>query len=135
MLIRITKSAQTNIPLSINALPTIILPSTGTVDLAQFAAYEPKEILSALNDSHVEYEIVAAEAEAEDGASRGVEEAPSSITDERRDELLKLLDGTVAEVEAKLPDLTADERALLLAAEQSGKTRSTLISAFEALNA
>lgn len=43
-----------------------------------------------------------------------------------------ILDGNVADVIATLPGLTRDELTALLAAEQAGKTRVTLVAAIEA---
>jgi hypothetical protein len=153
MHIRITHSAQTNLPLSVNGKASIILPTDKSVDLSTFDGYEPAEIREALDLSNAEYEIVdapGASAEGEDG--RGVESSPSPvideeeppvveeeepapITDERRDELLKLLDSNIDDITPQLADLTAAERAVVLAAENDGKTRKTLIAAIEALNA
>lgn len=44
-------------------------------------------------------------------------------------DILDLLDGTVDEVVAALPELTGDQLADLLHAEQAGKTRKTLVEA------
>jgi hypothetical protein len=73
MLIRITSAAQTNLPISSNGRPTLILPVGADVDLTSFKGYEPDEILGVLDDSHATYEIVdAPAASAGDGADGGI---------------------------------------------------------------
>ncbi len=48
------------------------------------------------------------------------------------DELLAILDGTVKEVAAQLPDRTDDELAMLKFAEEAGNTRKGVIEAIDA---
>ncbi len=47
------------------------------------------------------------------------------------DELLNLLDQSVEAIKALLPDLADDELRTLMDAEQNGKTRKSLMQAFE----
>jgi hypothetical protein len=48
----------------------------------------------------------------------------------KQDEILALLDGTIPEIIAALPGLSADDYARLKTAEENGKTRKGLLDAF-----
>ena len=109
----------------------------------------PDEMLPALANSHIEYEIVGAADEAGVGAGGLGDEgdAPAEASEEEehipkmnaddKDYVIALsvLDGNVASVLAALPSLSDDAVRALLAAEQGGKTRKTIIAAMnERLN-
>lgn len=121
--IRVTSDHTGTVPLNLNG-------QTHTMRIAADGSAEvPEDYLPLLDDSHVEYEIVALGDEGDEAV-----EGAGGDSGERTAEP-SLLDLSVAKIMEKLPDLSQDEIAALLEAEKAGKTRSTLISALEeALN-
>lgn len=124
----------------------VTIPDHGEADV-------PDHFLPLLDNSHIEYELVAPVAGPTEGAegAGGIEgDLPPEITeseeeraareekealDAKKAALLALLDLSVPKVKEKLAGLSKDDLAALLAAEKAGKTRASLITALEeALN-
>lgn len=155
MLIRIRKSPYSHgVRLEVNGQGVNIPPESQTADIDE-------ELLPALGDSHILYEIVGGPDEAGEAAVGDLggtpaeplneavvetlhedeeEEFPESDEDREariaaQNELFALLDLSVPKIVEKLPGLSDEEVVILFEAEKDGKTRSTLIAAMnERLN-
>ena len=149
-IVKITRSPYSNgVNLDVNGQKAHVPAEGKTGDI-------PEEMLPALADSHIEFEIVGAADEAAvgagglgnegDAAAEAEPEPPVEPEPEPNPDVndeanarpvvdLALLDGTVAKIVPKLAELSDEQVNCLLNAEQAGKTRSTLIAAMnERLN-
>lgn len=79
--------------------------------------------------------LIVASSEIDGALGEGWYRGPEDFPDDGEPAPLTLLDKPVKDIVGVLPDLTADELSALLADEQAGKTRTTLIAAIEAAQA
>lgn len=147
MLIRITKSPYSHgTTLEVNGQSANIPPEGETADIAE-------DLLPALGDSHILYEIVGAADEAGEALGGSSGDSPAELPNEESDKTLPeeepdfaeieepadvdlaILDDSVPNIILKFPGMSPADMRVLLASENAGKTRKTLISALEeALN-
>lgn len=89
----------------------------------------PDEWESVLRDARIDFTVIGEDAVADEDDSAPTQDDNS--TTDTGNPLLSILDGNVGAVTSALEGKSKDELETLLAAEQAGKTRSTVVAAIE----